>query len=785
MNPTIAPRLAAGARDFFAGWSGLILGPIFLAVLLLALIWSLVMSRIEEDEKLAIQNALANNKNIAHVAAENLSQVLERMTLYTKLAADYVGGERKALAYLNPTLLGDRAYVRLAIFDRNSQLLHTSSRAKAEPGFANLIEQAGKRWSDSAAIPSIVVGHPPEDASEAWRIPLLLRFSAQNDFQGYLAAYLDLGYFLRLYQGVNLGTGARIEIIDENGFQLAESNGVTLSVNRGINSAAYFQKARTGSDVFARPGEGTLAAFALEKAKNYPMTVAVSRDRDEILKDIAPNRQRYVWWALAVSAGVLLTMFSMTALAYRQRRIHHALTVTEREKQRLIEQLENEKNNAYHIASHDHLTGLPNRLLFAEMSASHLSRARRSRKHYATLFVDLDRFKTINDSLGHRVGDLLLQTVASRLLGCLREADVIARFGGDEFVALVTEVESVGDVAAIAAKMVETVGEPCRNLDGHDLEVRPSIGIALYPQDGQDIETLLKHADTAMYEAKRAGRGTFRFFDQALNSKAGLHLELEHGMRRALENQEFCIHYQPQVGLSDFRLSGLEALIRWNHPKHGLIFPGEFIPLAEENGLISALGKWVVEAVCLQLTEWRQRGIPLVPVAVNISARQMNDMHLVRELCDAVDHYELAPELLKLEITESCFMNHPERVVRILEILAKKGFSIEIDDYGTGFSSLGYIKMFPVHTIKIDRTFIKNIRNDTGDLEIVASTIALGHKLGLSIIAEGVETREQMIHLKTAGCDDIQGYYFHRPASASDIEPILIRGDFKHDGMAH
>jgi len=779
MNPTIAPRFIAWAREIFAGWSGLILGPIFLALLLLALIWSLLMSRIEQEEKLAIQNSLANNKNIAHVAAENLSQVLERTELYAKLAADYVAGEHKALAYLNPTLLGDRAYVRLAIFDQNSHLLHTSSRAKAEPGFANLIEQTGKRWPKPSAIPALVVGHPSEDTGEAWRIPLLLRFTAGNGSQGFLAAYLDLGYFLRLYQGVNLGTGTRIEIIDENGFPLAESNGVTLSASRGIQPAAYVQPPREGSGVFARPGEGTLAAFALVKTKHYPMAVAVSRDRDEILKDIAPRRQRYIWWSLAAAAGLLLTLFSMTALAYRQRRIHHALTVSEREKQQLIEQLEEEKDNAYHIASHDHLTGLPNRLLFAEMSASHLSRAKRSRKHYATLFVDLDRFKTINDSLGHRVGDLLLQTVATRLLGCLREADVIARFGGDEFVALVTEVESVNDVAAIAAKMVEVVGEPCRNLDGHDLEVRPSIGIALYPQDGQDIETLLKHADAAMYEAKRGGRGTYRFFDQSLNSKAGLHLELEHGMRRALENQEFCLHYQPQVSLADFRLTGLEALIRWNHPKHGLIFPGEFIPLAEENGLISVLGKWVIEAVCRQMSEWRQRGIPLVPVAVNISARQMNDMHLVRELCDAVDQHELAPGLLKLEITESCFMNHPERAIKILEILATRGFRIEIDDYGTGFSSLGYIKMFPVHAIKIDRTFIQNIRNDADDHEIVASTIALGHKLGLSIIAEGVETREQLIHLKTAGCDDIQGYYFQRPVAAGDIEPILIRGVFK------
>ena len=778
MNLTIAPRFTAWVHGIIAGWSGLILGPIFLVLLLLALIWSQVMARIEQEEQLAIQNALANNKNIAHVAAENLSQVLERTELYAKLAADYVAGERKALAYLNPTLLGDRAYARLAIFDRNSHLLYTSSRAKTEPGFARLIEQAGKRWSDTPSL-TILVGHPPEDASEAWRIPLLLRFAAEKGSHGYLAAYLDLGYFLRLYQGVNLGAGARIEIIDEHGFQLAESNGVTLSVNRGIHPAGFFQTPREGASIFARPGEGTLAAYALEKAKNYPMTVAVSRDLIEILKDIAPRRQRYIWWTLAASAGLLLALFSMAALAYRQRRIHHALAVSEREKQRLIEQLEGEKDNAYHIASHDHLTGLPNRRLFAEMSAKHLSLAKRSRKHYAALVVDLDRFKTINDSLGHRVGDLLLQAVATRLLGCLREADVIARFGGDEFVALVTEVETVNDVAAIAAKMVEVVGQPCRNLDGHDLEVRPSIGIALYPQDGQDVETLLKHADAAMYEAKRGGRGTYRFFDESLNTKAALHLELEQGMRRALEEREFCLHYQPQVNLADFRLTGLEALVRWNNPKHGLIFPNEFIPLAEENGLISPLGKWVIDAVCLQMVEWRERGIPLVPVAINISARQMNDMHLVRELCDAVDQYELAPELLKLEITESCFMHHPKRAVKILEILAAKGFRIEIDDYGTGFSSLGYIKMFPVHAIKIDRSFIQDIRNESGDHEIVASTIALGHKLGMSIIAEGVETREQLIHLKTAGCDDIQGYYFHRPVAAVDIESVLIRGVFK------
>ncbi|BAL27340.1 bifunctional diguanylate cyclase/phosphodiesterase [Azoarcus sp. KH32C] len=482
-----------------------------------------------------------------------------------------------------------------------------------------------------------------------------------------------------------------------------------------------------------------------------------------------------------VTTMVILTvMIALAASAVvrgiaRQKRIVAALKATDHENRALIARLEDEKRRAFVMAAHDHLTGLPNRRMFGELVGTHLCRAKRSRKHYALLYLDLDRFKAINDTLGHHVGDLLLQSVAGRLRSTLRESDIVARLGGDEFAVLLTGLESVSDVEIVAAKLIEQIGVPMTNLAEHDIHVTPSIGIALFPRDGQDVDSLCRHADAAMYESKRTGRGQYTYYDPGLNVDRDRLFSLELRLPKAIADNELVLHFQPKVRLSDYRIVGFEALVRWQHPEFGLIYPGDFIPLAERSGLIVELGNWVAEACCHQLATWKEKGLDTVPIAFNVSARQLQDEELPQRIESILAKYDVSAKDLEVEITETTLVDSIEIARQVLDRLEKLGFGIALDDFGSGFSSLGYIRTFPIHRLKIDREFINDIRNSPDDGVIVASIIALAHNLNMQVLAEGVETIDQLIHLKTAGCDEVQGYFFSRPVPASQARELLVR----------
>ena len=538
------------------------------------------------------------------------------------------------------------------------------------------------------------------------------------------------------------------------------------------------QDAEDGVISVTRPGVAQEDISILRSLKNYPLFVLITHNQSYLMSGLEDRHHDYLRRAITVSIVVLLLLCGILAVAHRQRRLYNVLTASEQDQLNLISQLEQEKNRALLLASHDYLTGIPNRRLFYEMAASELARTKRSRKLYALLFLDLDKFKLVNDTLGHAVGNLLLQGIAQRLRESLREYDLLARLGGDEFVMMVSEMASEADVAKIAAKLVEVVRVPFLNLGGNDIDVSPSIGIALCPRDGQNVEALLTHADFAMYSAKLAGAATYRFFDASLNASSARETELLSRFKRALKDDEFCLHYQPRVELQDFSVIGLEALIRWQHPKHGLIFPNDFIELAENNDLIVPLGNWVVDAACKQLAAWRVQGLPVVPVAINVSPRQLKNGGLLAVVMTSLAKYQISPELLEIEVTESCFIEDFDKANQVLEKLQENGIKIALDDYGTGFSGLKNLKNLPIYAIKIDRSFIRDIRNDNSDAVIVASTISLTHNLGLQVVAEGVESKEQLVHLKTAGCDQVQGFYFQRPVAASEIGALLQRGKF-------
>lgn len=425
-----------------------------------------------------------------------------------------------------------------------------------------------------------------------------------------------------------------------------------------------------------------------------------------------------------------------------------------------------------HLAHHDSLTNLPNRFSLMERLSQALELAKRSSTHLAAMFIDLDRFKNINDSLGHNIGDLLLADVATRLLESMRSADIVARFGGDEFVVVLPQVQSGISVAPLANKIRATLSQPYR-LEGHELHVTPSIGISVYPHDGETIEELLKNADLAMYHAKSKGRNNYQFFKQEMNSKAHERLLLENDLRAAIEREEFLLHYQPQIDLTTGRLIGVEALVRWQHPQRGLIPPDMFIPISEESGLILQIGDFVLRTACRQITTWLSQGIPPLRMAVNLSARQFKQSDLPCLVEGIIRETGIDPHLLELEITESAAMDNPEAAILHLRKFREMGVELAIDDFGTGYSSLSYLKLFPVNRLKIDRSFVKDLETDANDAAIAAATIALAHTLGKEVIAEGVENEAQLDFLKYQQCDIVQGYFFSPPMPAPEITGFI------------
>jgi diguanylate cyclase (GGDEF)-like protein/PAS domain S-box-containing protein len=429
-----------------------------------------------------------------------------------------------------------------------------------------------------------------------------------------------------------------------------------------------------------------------------------------------------------------------------------------------------------HMAHHDALTQLPNRVLLQDRIGQAIADATRNTKQFALLFIDLDRFKTINDSLGHTIGDRLLQMVAARLLGCTRAADTVSRVGGDEFVVLVGDLDRPESVRLIAHKVVRALARSII-LDGHSLQVTPSIGICVYPADGADVNTLMRNADTAMYHAKQVGRNNYQYFTQAMNDAALARLELESDLRLAIARREFILHYQPQIDLASGAVVGVEALVRWRHPRRGVVAPGEFIEVAEETGLIGPLGEFVLREACAQARRWRELGHAELQVAVNCSARQFQDAAFVGLVQRVLSENALSASRLELEITESVLLSQSEEVNERFRALGQMGVRISLDDFGTGYSSLSYLKSLPIHALKIDRSFVNDIDTDPDDAAIVNAVIAMAHTLGLIVVAEGIETAGQLAFLRTVDCDLGQGYLVSQALSADTFAAWLADWD--------
>ena len=425
------------------------------------------------------------------------------------------------------------------------------------------------------------------------------------------------------------------------------------------------------------------------------------------------------------------------------------------------------------IASHDNLTGLPNRNLLNDRLGQALAHARRNDGLVAVGFVDLDRFKIINDTLGHDAGDELLKEIARRLSGCLRGCDTVARQGGDEFVVVLTDLTRPEDASVVAQKILDALS-PALTLNGREIVPGASLGFAVYPQDGDSMQALLMSADKAMYSAKQAGRGQYRFFDPEMNRAAADWLEIGAELHHALARGQFELHYQPKVALSSGAITGVEALLRWRSPDMGLVPPNKFIPILEETGLILEVGEWVIARACRQARIWQEQGLPPLRIAVNLSPRQFQQRNLVERIRSIIDQPDFRPESLELEITESMVMQNVERAIATLEELRQAGISLAIDDFGTGYSSLAVLKRFPVDCLKVDRSFVRDIPDDADDMAITRAVILLAHSMGLSVVAEGVETEAQREFLVDCGCDEMQGFLFSRPLPPAELAALVL-----------
>jgi diguanylate cyclase (GGDEF)-like protein len=613
---------------------------------------------------------------------------------------------------------------------------------------------------------SLAIGQPRQapDGGE-WRLQFSRRLNdARGDFAGVVLVAVDAAYFVSGYETENLGKHGLLGLLGADGIFRVKRTGDDTTAGSKADYADLVRDADAGDG-------GEIVISTLDNVRRYtsarqlfdlPLAVVVGLSEQEQLAAAQRNIRTYVWRAAGGSLILLFVIFQLYRLSHELVRSRHAAVEEQMAHARQVE----------YLAFHDGLTGLPNRSLFSKLLAQSISNAKRYDRKLAVLFLDLDRFKQINDTLGHEAGDDLLKEVARRLRSCLRESDTIARMGGDEFMAILPELAEENYSATVAQKILAAVAEPFM-LAGQEYRVTVSLGISIYPQDGEDEQTLTKNADIAMYQAKQEGKNNFQFYSDKLNASSLERLALESGLRHALANNEFELHYQAKRDSRDGRVTGMEALLRWNHKDLGMVEPMKFIPVAEESGLIIPIGKWVLRTACAQNVAWQQQGLPRLSISVNLTARQFFDDHLLRDLANILSETGMAHDLLEIEIAESLLMRDINKTLDILNELKNMGILIAIDDFGTGYSSLSTLQQFPLNTIKIDRSFIRNIAKSPGDKALTEAIIAMGRALSLTVVAQGVETKAQADFLRRKSCDEFQGFYFDKPVPSEAIPELL------------
>ncbi|NWB96868.1 EAL domain-containing protein [Pseudomonas gingeri] len=733
-----------------------------LAALLVLAIWSATLYLIKIEQTRAQRSAATTSLEIsATYEAQMLRAVREidqtlKLVKYTYEAE----GERNPLpklkerALLPPALLFD-----VSVLNPDGEPV-ASTRVNEAGNITEPDEQQTLRHNDTLLI------------SRPWKNPLTgewrLRFSrrlnaADGTFSGIARVEVDAAYFVSSYDDSKLGDQGVLGLLGTDGIFRARRTGDSVLAGDVVNYAAL---APNNEDTEARLStnawDGVQRYTSVRQLYDFPLAVIVGLSAEERLAAVNRQARTYLWRA---AAGSLLLVLLAGLLSRMNWQLAQSRLRAAEDKVAYAESVE-------YLAYHDGLTALPNRSLFSKLLSQNISEARRYHRQLAVLFLDLDRFKHINDTLGHHAGDQLLQEVALRLKACLRASDIVARLGGDEFVVLLPELSEAKYVANTAQKILSAIAKPF-NLHGKEFRVTASVGISLYAQDGLDEQTLTKNADIAMYQAKQQGKNNFQFYSEKLNAESLERLTLELGLRHALERHEFRLHYQAKRDIGSGRITGMEALLRWEHPDLGLIAPMQFIPVAEETGLIVPIGKWVLRTACLQNITWQQQGLPHLGIAVNLTARQFVDDNLLIDLAAILAETGMDASLLELEIAESLLMQDVKNALRVLNGLKTLKIRIAIDDFGIGYSSLSALKQFPLDSIKIDRSFIRDVTSVAEDKALTEAIIAMGRTLSLTVVAQGVETRAQADFLRDNACDEFQGFYFNKPVPADQFGALL------------
>jgi diguanylate cyclase (GGDEF)-like protein len=735
-----------------------------LTVLMLGVIWGVTFNLISVERADARTAAAAASLELINTyqaqavrALHEIDQTLKFVKyVYETRDSGAALLELKARALLPPDLL----FV-VRVVDSNGVTIASTRPAEALPD-DDLLYLSALRRSDSLWVDQ----SRKNPTSQEWTLQFGCRLNrTDGTFAGAVLLTVDATYFVSGYDATQLGEHGFLGLLGTDGIFRARRTGEMFTAGGAVNYTALVPGADQEDPTVSlsdNQWDDVRRYTGAQQLFEFPLAVIVGLSESERLAATQHNARVYLWRAATGSAVLMLLTTLLGRLSWQLARSQ------ERESQEKVEHAQ----RVEYLAYHDGLTALPNRSLFNKLLGQAIRHAQRDSTQLAVAFIDLDRFKQINDTLGHEAGDALLKEVAKRLKACLRDSDTVARLGGDEFVVLLTDLQQERHTATVAQKIIATIAQPFMLL-GHEFRVTASVGISTYPAHGLDEQTLTKNADIAMYQAKEDGKNTFQFYSAELNADSLERLTLESSLRHALERNEFELHYQAKRDMTTGEITGMEALLRWQHPDLGAVAPMHFIPVAEATGLIVPIGKWVLRTACLQNMAWQRQGLPELNIAVNLTARQFCDEHLMDDVASVLKSTGMQASLLELEIHESLLIRDVEKTLRILTALKALGVRIAIDDFGTGYSSLSTLQRFPLDTIKIDRAFIRDVTAQDANSSLTTAIIAMGKSLSLTVVAQGVETKEQADVLREHACDELQGFYFNRPVPAQQFTELL------------
>ena len=733
----------------------------FIAVFLLVSIWGTTWDVLKVRRAAAEHaGALLSRELLSTYEAQvvrslgDIDQALDLVKFWPELSAGHTLADLKIKGLLPPDLL-----FTVSIADASGAIVESTRPT----GVTNVAEEdAFRKQRDNEGF---FVGQLPKGPTGDAKLQFSRRLSAANGtFEGVVIVAVDANFFVSGYEPAKLGEQGVLGLLGTDGVFRVRRTGDSVLSGDAIDYAAAVAgaDAETDAAVTISRWDQVRRWTSARELYGFPIAVLVGLSFDEQMAAARAQMRVTLGWAVCGSLLVVILTGLLGRMSWQlvQARVREGEA-----------KLQHAQRVEY-LAYHDGLTGLPNRSLFSKVLHQSIGEARRYGRRLAVAFLDLDRFKQINDTLGHEAGDQLLMEVAVRLKTCVRSSDTVARLGGDEFVVLLPELEDEKYAAIVAQKILAAIARPF-SLMGQEFRVTASIGICGYPQDGQDEQSLTKNADIAMYQAKAEGKNNFQFYSEKLNANSLERLTLESTLRHALERNEFKLYYQAKRDIASGRITGMEALLRWEHPDLGIVAPMQFIPVAEETGLIVPIGKWVLKTVCLQSIAWQRQGLPALSIAINMTARQFLDEQLLADVASILAETGMNPHLLEIELNEGLLIHNVEKTMRILTGLKGLGVKIAVDDFGTGYSSLALLQRFPLDTIKIDRSLMRDVFGTADDTGLADAIIAMGKSLSLTVVAQGVETKEQAEHLRLHACDELQGFYFKRPLPVDEFTQLL------------